>query len=391
MKVLFLTRWYLPYAGIFIERHAQAVSLYHDLAVLAILPSDKRSGMKPVVEPASGQNAFPVIRYFYRSSGCRVAAIAGLINNLRFLTRAFAGYSYATRHYGTPHLIHVHVLTRAALPAFLLKIFTGRPYVISEHWTRYIPENWGYRGVLRRFLTRLVVRRAAAVTTVSEFLKQAMQDCGLRHEKFIVIPNTIDTFLFTFSGKPECRKKKRILHVSNFHERAKNIRGILRVIAKLAGQRDDFDIAFIGGEEPALRDARKYASTLGLDSPLVTFSGPIAAEALAEIYRESDFLLMFSNFESFSIVIPEALACGTPVLATEVGGIPEYFSNGAGRLVAPGDEAALLETLGYMLDHYQSFDPGYLCSIVENRFGYRQVGRQFDELYRSVMNKKVPS
>jgi glycosyltransferase involved in cell wall biosynthesis len=95
---------------------------------------------------------------------------------------------------------------------------------------------------------------------------------------------------------------------------------------------------------------------------------------------------MFSNFESFSIVIPEALSCGIPVLATSAGGIPEYFSAHSGRLVSPGDESALLNNLNFMLDHYDSFDPEYLGSFIENRFGFQTVGRQFDELYRSVVN-----
>ncbi|MEI7726245.1 MAG: glycosyltransferase [Bacteroidota bacterium] len=384
MKILFLTRWYLPYAGIFIERHAQAVAMYNDLVVLAVLPREKSSGLKPVVEPRTGAQSFHVIRYFFRPSDCRIAVIAGLINNLRFLINALAGYRYVSQHHGSPDLIHVHVLTRAALPAFLLNLFTAKPYIVSEHWSRYIPESRGYRGFARKLLTRMIVRRAAAITTVSGYLKSAMQDCGLRNKRFMVIPNAIDTSLFKPAGNRVAKEKKRILHVSTFTERSKNIHGILRVISILRQQRHDFEILFIGGDEPALGEARRYATSLGLDSPDVIFSGPKPAEELADIYRESSFLLMFSNFESFSIVIPEALASGIPVLATAAGGIPEYFRNYAGRMIPPGDETALLENLHYMLDHYTSFDPEYLAGFIENRFGLKEVGGQFDKLYRSL-------
>lgn len=388
MKILFLTRWYPPYGGIFIKRHAQAVALYNELVVLAILPGEKSSGLKPFIDDNTDHPGFSVIRYFYRPSRCRIAIVAGLINLIKFVIRSLAGYRYISRNYGSFDIIHVHILTRAAVPAFLLNLLTGTPYIISEHWTRYIPENWGFTGIIRRTLTRLIVRRASAVTTVSDFLKTAMQDCGLRNEKFMIIPNSVDTTLFTLAGNRAGTQKKRILHVSNFHERAKNIYGILRVIKILSEQRKDFDMLFIGGDEPSLDEARKYASGLGLESPGVIFKGPVSADELADAYRESSFLLMFSNFESFSIVIPEALSCGIPVLATAVGGIPEYFSTNAGRLILPGNEAGLLDNLNFMLDNYQSFDPEKLRSLVEQRFGLKTVGSQFDELYRSVLNRQ---
>lgn len=385
MKILFLTRWFPPYAGKFIERHAQAVSSFNELVVLAILPGETGSGRKPVIDDNGDHPGFRVIRCLYRPSRCRIEIAARMMNLIRFVISAFTGYHYISKNYGKFDLIHVHILTRAAVPAFLLNVFTGIPYIISEHWTRYIPENWGFTGIVRRSLTRLVVNRASAVTTVSEFLRCAMQDCGLRNKKFIIIPNAIDTRMFTIAGKDEAKKIKRILHVSNFHERAKNIHGILRVIKILHEQRNDFEITFIGGREPALAEARKYASGLGLQSPHVIFKGPVPADELANAYRESSFLLMFSNFESFSIVITEALSCGTPVLATAVGGIPEYFSSDAGRLTPPGDEVKLLDNLNFMLDNYTMFDPSYLRSIVEGRFGSDTVGRQFGDLYQSVL------
>jgi glycosyltransferase involved in cell wall biosynthesis len=385
MNILFLTRWYPPYGGIFIERHAKAVSLFNELSVLAILPGETSSGLKPVIDDKADQAGYNVIRYFYKPSGCRIGKVAGMINLIRFTIRAFTGIRYVSKHYGSFDLIHVHILTRAGFSAFVVNLLTGIPYIISEHWTRYIQENWGYTGTFRRALTQMIVHRASAVITVSEFLKTAMEDCGLLNKKFIIIPNTVDTALFNIAGKQTGKQIKKILHVSNFHERAKNIHGILRVIMTLNQQRQDFEITFIGGREPALSEARNYASVLGLNSPRVLFNGRIPPQELANVYRESSFLLMFSNFESFSIVIPEALSCGTPVLATNTGGIPEYFSPTSGRLVSPGDESALLDNLNFMLDHYASFDPKDLGSFVESRFGLLKVGSQFDEVYKSIL------
>src|SRR5664280_569237 len=184
MKILFLTRWYPPYGGIFIERHAQAVALSNELAVLAILPGENSSGQKPVIDGPSDHLGFTVIRYFYRPSHCRIAFVAGLINLLKFSIRSFAGYRYVSKQYGPFDILHVHILTRVAVIAFLVNLLTGKPYIITEHWTRYLPENWGFKWIVRRVVTRLIVRRAAAVTTVSDYLKNAMEDCGLRNRNY---------------------------------------------------------------------------------------------------------------------------------------------------------------------------------------------------------------
>jgi len=294
------------------------------------------------------------------------------------------GYRYAVRLHGPFDLLHANILTRSAVLPWLVNIFTGKPYIITEHWTRYLRENWGFSGISRRFFTRRIVRRAVAVTTVSEFLANAMKECGLSNPRYVVIPNAIDRCLFSVADTPVKEGPKKILHVSTLHEPSKNIHGMLRAIRRLYEERQDFELAIAGGNEPWLARAEKYAASLGLSAPAVTFLGRVMPADLASIYRKSSFLLMFSNFESFSVVIPEALACGIPVLATSAGAIPEYFIADEGILVTPRNESRLLEGLHYMLDHCSSYDPQRLEELVSKKFSFETVGKEFDELYRSV-------
>ena len=383
-KILFLPRWYpnrydaLP--GLFIRKMAESVSLHYEVTVFYVQKDEQAKDKIELV--SSVENGVLVIRVYYRGKDCRIPLLSSLMNAMRFFNAELSGLR--SLDLNSFSLVHVHVLTRQGLVALLLRVFRGKPYIITEHWTRYIPENRGFTGIIRKTITRMILRRAAAATTVSSYLKSAMQDCGLDHKKFLIIPNVVDTGLFTIPGNDGNRNLKRIIHVSNFHERAKNIFGILRVISILRKKRQDFEVLFVGGKEPFLENAKEYASGLGLESPVVVFKGRLTAGEIAAAYGESSFLLMFSNFESFSVVIPEALACGIPVVATSAGGIPEYFDNEAGRLVSPGDEPGLLDSLSFMLDHCHTFDPNGLRSLVESRFGHDSVGRQFDDLYSSV-------
>jgi glycosyltransferase involved in cell wall biosynthesis len=84
------------------------------------------------------------------------------------------------------------------------------------------------------------------------------------------------------------------------------------------------------------------------------------------------------------VVISESFSCGLPVVATSVGGIPEYVNETNGRLVAAADEAALLNAILYMLDHYTEFDNERIRQNAVTVFGKQAVAEKLQELYGFV-------
>jgi glycosyltransferase involved in cell wall biosynthesis len=120
-----------------------------------------------------------------------------------------------------------------------------------------------------------------------------------------------------------------------------------------------------------------------LDFPpgLIEFRGLLEGTPLVKSYQECDFLLMFSNYENMPVVISEAFSCGKPVLATRVGGIPEYITPQSGRLVNAADEQALYTTLNEMLDTCRSFDGVWIRNIALENFSVEAVERQLQHLY----------
>jgi hypothetical protein len=85
------------------------------------------------------------------------------------------GVKTAVNLNGKPELIHAHVLTRTALLAWYFGRMWHVPYLITEHWSRYYPENFQFKGRLRKLLTRFAVRHAAKTTVVSDRLAKSMQ------------------------------------------------------------------------------------------------------------------------------------------------------------------------------------------------------------------------
>jgi glycosyltransferase involved in cell wall biosynthesis len=97
----------------------------------------------------------------------------------------------------------------------------------------------------------------------------------------------------------------------------------------------------VAGDGPDLPDVRLRAAQLGLDGR-VRFLGPVGRDEVLELFRAADASLLTSSWENFPHTVVEALAVGTPVIATRVGGVPELVRDGEnGLLVPPGDVDAV--------------------------------------------------
>jgi len=381
-KVLFLARWYPdrydPMMGLFIKRHAEIVSEFTDVAVLYLRAAPEKPRGYHIGQKV--ENGVLTIIVYYGTKSVLPPSVAKLIAGYKFAFAFIKGYRFILNTWDKPGIIHVNVLTRLGIFALCLRLFTGIKYVITEHWSRYLPVTGTYKGFIRKLVTQIVVRNAAAVSTVSENLAEAMRSHGLLNNNYLVLPNVVDTEAYAPVEAKILNKKKRFIHISCFEDRSKNISGILRTVNKLACLRNDFECIMIG-EGIDLEKMKSLSRELGQKESLVRFTGLLEDENLINMYQSADFMVMFSNYENMPVVISESFSCGIPVIATSVGGIPEYINAGNGRLVAAGDEAGLLEAIGYMLDHYMEFDKAQIRQQAIGIFGKQAVAKKLHELY----------
>lgn len=131
-------------------------------------------------------------------------------------------------------------------------------------------------------------------------------------------------------------------------DRVKRVSAIINVFASIAGAHPDVDLLIIGNGAN-----RSVLETLAdTRCPCrVKFLGWVPdARVKAYLYSASECLLLASSREGFPTVIGEALACGTPIIATDVGAVSELVSDGqTGWLIPPGDDTALAARLERML------------------------------------------
>jgi len=386
--VLFLPRWYPhrydPVFGLFVERHALAVSKNVDVSVLYV-HADTELKHK-IYDLVLSQSGLFVVRIYFKKCTFKPAFLANIINLYRFLSSHLRGYKHIKKHQRKVDLVHVHILTRLGVVALIKKIFCNTPYVITEHWSRYLDYTNSYSGIIRKLTTEVVVKNSSAVSVVSHNLEKAMKSHRLNHPRYFILNNVVDTDLFRIQENRNEEVKVNFIHVSCFEDRSKNISGLLNVLLRLREKRNDFRCTMVGtGIDFEM--LRKQASEMGLEPEHVVFAGLLEGEAIVKTYRQSAFLVMFSNYENMPVVISEAFACGMPVLATSVGGIPEHVNSERGMLVSPRDEQDLLDKLDFMIDHYKDFDKQKIRDYAVHQFSRQSVAMQLEKMYSFALAK----
>ena len=367
--------------GLFVKQQAESVSQWCDVTVLYLHPDHQIKQKYEVV--AADEQGVHVIRVYYRvpSSGSLFSSLQKIRSFLIAIRKGMKSMNKKP-----VDLVHVHVLTRQGLIALFLKLKKRIPYVITEHWSRYFKENDTYKGLFRKWITRIVVRNAAAVVAVSERLKSEMLRHGLTNARFRVIPNAVDTKRFIILKEKAFAPDslKRIIHISCFEDKSKNISGFLRAIQQVSAARQDFTVALIG-EGPDWIQCKTYASALGLPGTIVSFTGLRSHDDLVKDLNNSDFLVLSSHYETFGTVIIEAMACGIPVVSTDAGIASSVIHDENGLLIPVNDESSLKTAIEEMLDRCRSFDRLKIRDGVVSAFDINRIAEQLFTLYREAL------
>ncbi|MFK7810696.1 MAG: glycosyltransferase [Saprospiraceae bacterium] len=375
--ILFLPSWYpnrvYPQNGDFVQRHAEAVSIYCKVGVLYVLAVEGQKKFE--VETSWHKQLFEVRVYFPKSPVYRP-----LTRYQNYLKAHRMGYAALLKEMGHIDLVHLNVLYKAGLFALELKKKYQLPYIVTEHWTAFLPINPTRFSLFEKYMIRKIGREASLLCPVSHDLKRALKDFGISGP-YEVVPNVVDTKLFSVREK-RGKEKKRILHISTLNDVHKNVSGLLDVIKKLSLKRKDFTLSIVGNDY--IEKHQKTIERLSLQD-IVNIKGEIPHEAVASTMQEHDLFVLFSNFENLPCVIIEAQASGLPVLASDVGGINEMVNDSNGKLVAARDEAALFEKLNRMLDGLEGYDRGAIRLEAVERFSYEEVGERFLAIYDGIL------
>lgn len=390
ISVLHFARWYPnrydPMFGLFIQRHAEAVALYARVGVVYVhaVADDGFVGNEVCY---SFEKDVHTVRVYYPVSRSSFAIVKQILGLIRFYTACNAGRKRIHKEIGLADVIHIHILSRLGFFGLLYKWKYHLPFVVSEHWSRYLDRTGNYHGAIRKLFTRLVVRNASLITTVTQNLAKAMQRHKLTGAPYQVLANVVDPVFFRNQTiSTQVRSVKTLIHVSCFEDKSKNISGLLRAVKLLSEKRSDFKVVLVGDGMDFER-MKTMSHSLGISPELVEFKGLLQGEALVTQMKNADMLLVTSNYENLPVVIIEGFVLGIPVLATRVGGIAEVVDSTNGVLINPGNDNELVNAMNEFLDGKRSFDPEIIKEQACTLYTDKAIGKNLMDIYSSAIKK----
>jgi glycosyltransferase involved in cell wall biosynthesis len=226
------------------------------------------------------------------------------------------------------------------------------PYAVKVHGSDLNVQATlpGRRGPIARAL-----QGAEAVVAVSQALADKAVELGVERARTHTIYNGVDTGRFTPAPRAAARERLNlpaqdpiVLYVGNLKP-TKGCLDLLEAFPALLAERPGARLVFVG-EGPAGAALHKRAAELGIAGQ-VQLAGAVAHADLPGWFNSADALCLPSHNEGVPNVVLEAMACGIPVVATRVGGIPEILPAAAGLLVPAQDIAAIGQALVRVLGH----------------------------------------
>jgi teichuronic acid biosynthesis glycosyltransferase TuaC len=397
LKVLVFSRNYpnsvTPILGLWVEQLVRQLARVCEIKVIAPVPY------------------CPPLPHFIPYTRFRKIPLRQILNGIEvFHPRFFVGAGYSLHRFeGNTYLwgvrqqvrqiqqefpfdlVHAHIIYPDGVAASQIGVAYKVPVVITEHsfWHPWLDD---YPSVRRQAV--LAVNRCDAHILASRSLEDSVMRFTDRLDRVQSIPIGVDVSLFTLPPSESLRQTNQILYVGRIKE-SKGFRYLLQAMCRLLNIYPDLELVIVGGglwghqtaEEICLRS---LAQSLGLLEK-IKFLGVKTPVEVAVLMQTSTLLVLPSMRETFSAVIVEALACGTPVVATRCGGPEDIVNESVGMLVPKEDEKALAEAIAYVIQHRDRYHPDRLRAYAVQNYSWEKVTEQTFHLYQKVLAAKLKS
>jgi glycosyltransferase involved in cell wall biosynthesis len=376
---LFPTRWD-PLRGAFNRQQFERLGRRHEVHVLAAVDFRER------LRGARGEVDVPHLHtdhfvFFYPPR------IGRALHAWCWLVSLWLQRGRALRKGGYDCLLLSWAYPDAAAASWLARRL-GIPYAVKVHGSDL---NVQAQYPLRRRQIGSALRGAGAVLAVSRALADKAVTIGADPERTRVIYNGVDGALFAPGSRAQARERlglpaeaPLLLYVGNLKD-SKGCLDLLEAFPALLAAQPRARLVYVGAG-PCRTDLLQRAA-LPDCAGRITLMGSVAHDALGDWFRAADLLCLPSHNEGVPNVVLEAMACGTPVVASHVGGIPEVLPDYAGLLVPPREPGALAGAL--IEASNRTWDPGRIAAHAAG-FRWDDNVNRLERLLQAVAARTFP-
>jgi len=299
----------------------------------------------------------------------------------RLIKNALAMFSKYVTDYGIPDVIHAHSVMPAGLIASEIKKKYNIPFVITEHssaFGRDVMPKWLYSVVKECFT--LASERIVVSPKLGEVLNSLLGDC---FQSWRWVPN-----MTSLAGDNLCFQRP---NNNNNHFQFLNVAmmtpnkgqsDLLEAFAQSFKQEGDVYLR-IAGDGRIRHDLERLAHRLGI-SEQVSFLGTLSRDAIRDEMQRCNAFVMSSHYETFGVVLIEALSFGKPVVATQCGGADCIVNKDNGLLVPPKKPEELSEAMKKIRVSYNDYDSYSISEKCSLEFGGKAITDRLLHIYEQV-------
>jgi len=376
MRVLFLTHWFPtdenPLFGVFILEHAKALKKVGVEVVILHVRIEGGKGVCVNDFYTSSVSDIEVItldlrgalwKFIYVIYPLQLALIRRLIKRTDINVSGFDA-------------IHSHVVHPAGVIGWRISNEYNLPHYISEHWTGL--ERYFATGFMRSW-GRKAYHHAKAIFVVSKFLQHKTSQFVSEKQKVQVVPNIVSSEDFVYKPRPVGQNLYFVM-VAKWTKRkrvTKRPKLLLKAIAEASKELSKPVVVGIVGDGDQVPELKKYCQELGIAAE---FHGFLNKAQIARQFQSADLFLHASNTETFSVVVAEALKCGTPTVASNVEAIPELIAPTSGILVK-NNLSDWTEAIVKAVN--TEYDRKAIADSFKTKFGYEEIGQMLLAAYKS--------
>lgn len=383
MKILIIPSWYEINTnrtlGSFFREQAEGLVKYGDDVAVAYAGFN---GIKTIGKNSTGIKAYNkngVHTYRYDTCNYLYDKFPIDIKSRIFKVKLFKLYRKIEKEWGKPDIIHVHSITLAGYGAVELALKYSIPIIVTEHASTFLHHKIKNDS---RNLIKYSLDNSNKIIAVSEGLKNNLQRYTQKND-IVVIPNIVDTKKFDVAND-SVSDSFTFLSVC-YLSYNKGIDILLRAFAKAF--KNNYNVKLkIGGSGRELKKLMALAKELNIEKK-VEFLGALSREEVISSIKMADCFVLPSRFETFGVVLIEALASGIPVIASKTSGPLDIINKKNGVLFDINNELDLASSLISMTKNREIYNGEAIRAECIEKYSEESVLNKIKNIYLDVLSK----
>lgn len=381
--ILIIPSWYktreLPVYGSFFEEQARGLMKRGHKVGILFPEFTPLSSNEFSLKEHYDDDGLPTYRIRYKAGVPRWRSF----NYMRFGHHVWKYFNKYVSENGRPDIIHAHTVFFGGIAAKYISKKTGIPFVLTEHYTPFITGKIVNKKDLS--VAREIFQAAKQTNVVSgKFRQDLAAKMDLPEDTFHVLHNMVNPLFFRGNRKQAFTKKSKLrLFTNSYLVPRKNHELLLNVFHLLLQEYPDAELV-IGGDGPLKDELIQTVTFLGMKDKVI-FRGLLSRDEVHEELNKCHIFLLSSLYETFGVVLVEALAVGRPVITTDSGGPCDIVTSKNGIILGSFEAKEMVQKIKMMMEQYDQYDQDEIPEDCLRRFGEDTIINQIQESYNRVL------